>query len=191
MNSNWSYSQETLNLGQNMRLFLSSLTLKFDGWPWKTKGHLFYTTSSFVLHFKAIREFKLELQSGNAQFGSKSEIFCPVWLSNLTDDLETNRTPFLCCLMLYASFGSNQWIQTGVTVRKCRISVKIGDFWSRVTLKFDRWHWKTIGQLFYAPSSCMHHFLGICEFKLEWWSGNVHNLLWPLWAWPLTSDLDL
>ena len=38
--------------------------------------------------FQAIGEFKLELQSGNAQFGSKSAIYCPVWPWNLTDDLE-------------------------------------------------------------------------------------------------------
>ena len=58
--------------------FLSCVTLKFHGWPWKTIGHLFYTTPSFVHHFKSIGEFKLELQSGNAQFGSKSAIFIPV-----------------------------------------------------------------------------------------------------------------
>ena len=67
---------------------LSLATLKFDGWPWKTIGHLFYTTSSFVHHFKSIGKFKLELQSGNAQFGSKSAIFRPVWPWNLTDELE-------------------------------------------------------------------------------------------------------
>ena len=55
--------------------FFSRMTLKFDIWPWKTIGHLFYTTSSFVHHFIAIGEFKLELQSGNAQSGSKSTIF--------------------------------------------------------------------------------------------------------------------
>ena len=48
---------------------LSRVTLKFDGWPWKTIGHLFYATSSFVQHFVAIGEFKLELQSGSAQSG--------------------------------------------------------------------------------------------------------------------------
>ena len=41
------------------------VTLKFDEWPWKTIGHLFYTTSSFVHHFIAIHVFKLELQSRN------------------------------------------------------------------------------------------------------------------------------
>ena len=50
--------------------YLSRVTLKFNGWPWKTKGHLFPTTSSFVHHFKAMGEFKLKLQSGNGQFGN-------------------------------------------------------------------------------------------------------------------------
>ena len=36
----WSYSPETLTLGQNRRLFFSRVTLKFDGWPSKTIGHL-------------------------------------------------------------------------------------------------------------------------------------------------------
>ena len=48
--------------------FLSRMTLKFDGWPWKTIGHLFNATSRFVHHFVAIGEFKLEVQSGNAHF---------------------------------------------------------------------------------------------------------------------------
>ena len=55
--------------------FFSRVTLKFDKWPSKTIGHLFYATSSFVQHFVAIGELKRELQSGNAQFGSKSTIF--------------------------------------------------------------------------------------------------------------------
>ena len=67
---------------------LSRVTLKFDGWPWKTIGHLFFAVSSFVQHFIAIGEFKLELQSGNAQFGSNSTIFRAMWPWNLTDDLE-------------------------------------------------------------------------------------------------------
>ena len=43
--------------------------------PEKKIGHLFYTTSTFGHHFVAIGDFKLEVQSGNAQFGSKSTIF--------------------------------------------------------------------------------------------------------------------
>ena len=64
------------------------VTLKFDGWPSKTKGHLSFAVSSFVQHFIAIGEFKLELQSGNDQFGSNSTIFTAVWPWNLMYDLE-------------------------------------------------------------------------------------------------------
>ena len=41
MISNWSYSLENIKFGQNL---LFDLDLR----PWKTVGHLFYTTSSFV-----------------------------------------------------------------------------------------------------------------------------------------------
>ena len=64
------------------------VTLKFDRWPWKTIGHLSFAVSSFLQHFIAIGELKLELQSGNAQFGSNSTTFRAVWLCNLTYDLE-------------------------------------------------------------------------------------------------------
>ena len=67
---------------------LSCVTLKFDGWPWKTIGHLSFAVSSFVQHFIAIGELKLELQSGNPQFGSNLTTFRAVWRWNLTDDLE-------------------------------------------------------------------------------------------------------
>ena len=173
MNSNGSYSPETLHSGQNRQFFvpcdleiwwmtlknnraprlcwfklcasfhshqwiktkvtvrkrsirvkigdlLSHVTLKFNGWPWKTIGHLFYVASSFMHHFIAIGEFKLKLQSGYAQFGSKLAIFL-----------------------------------------------------SRVTLKFDGWPWKTIGHLFYATSSFVHHFVAIGKFKQELQSGNA------------------
>ena len=55
--------------------FFSRVTWQFDRWHWKTTGHLFHATSSFVHHFVAIGEFKLELQSGNAQFGSNWTFF--------------------------------------------------------------------------------------------------------------------
>ena len=72
----------------NIDAFFSRVTLKFDGWPLKTIGPLFYATSSFVHYFIAIGEFKLELESGNAQSGSNATLFRAVWSWNLTDDLE-------------------------------------------------------------------------------------------------------
>ena len=42
-----------------------------------------------------------------------------------------------------------------------------------MTLKFVRWHWKTIGHPFYFISSFVHHFVTISVFKLELMSGNT------------------
>ena len=80
---------------------------------------------------------------------------------------KNNRAPLLCSFKLFVSFRSHWWIQTGVTVCKCLIWVKIYDFFSRVTLKFDGWPSKTRGHLFYATSSLVHHFVAIGEFELE------------------------
>ena len=175
MNSNRSYCPETLNSDQNQRGFLSRVTLKIDGCPWKTIGGFIYATLSFVHHFKAIGEFKLDLQSRNAQFGSKSAIF----LSRVT--LKFDGWPwktighlfYLCHFKLCTSFHSHRWIKTKVTVRKRSIRVKISDLLSRVTFKFNGWPWKTIGHLFYSASSFMHHSVAIGEFKLKLQSGNA------------------
>ena len=121
------YSPETPNLGQ-IRRFLEAATLKFDGWPWKTIGHLFYASSSFVQHFVPIGELKLELQSGNAQFGSNSTIFRGGDLEIWRMTLKNNRAPLLCFFKLCAAFCTHWWIQTGVTVRKRPIWVKFDDF---------------------------------------------------------------
>ena len=99
----------------------------------------------FLHHFKAIGEFTLMSQSGNAQFGSKSAIFCPVWPWNLTYDIE-KRAPLLWYFkLLHYSIAICEF--NGVTVRKCPIWVKIGYFLSRVTLKFDRWPRETTGHI--------------------------------------------
>ena len=162
----------------------------------KTIGHLFYTTPSIVHHFKSIDAAKLELQSGNAQFGSKLEIFCPRDLEIWWMTFKNKRAHLLYHIKLCASFQSHRWIQTGVTVRKCSIWVKIGIFLSRVTLKIDRqWPWKTIGYLSYAASSFVHHFIAIGEFKLELQSGNAQfgsksAIFCPVWPWTLTDDLE-
>ena len=74
--------------GSKSTIFFSRVILQFDVWPWKTIGHLFYAISSFMHHLVAIGEYKLELQCGNGQFGSKSTIFLAVWPCNFTYDLE-------------------------------------------------------------------------------------------------------
>ena len=173
--------------------FSPCVTFKFDGWPWKTVGHLFYTMSSFAHHFKTIGEFKLKLQSRNAQFGSKSAIFCPcdleIWW------ITSERASLLQYVKLCALFERHPWIQIRVTVQKRSIRVKICNFLSCVTLKFDGWPWKTIGHLFYAASSFLHHFIAFSEFKLGLQSGNAQFgsksvIFFPMWSWNLTDDLE-
>ena len=90
---------------------------------------------------------------------SNHRFFSPCDSSNLMNDLKKhNRAPLLYYIKLCASFHNHQRIQTGVTVWKCSIRVKIGNILSRVTLKFDGWHKKTIGHLFYIMPSLVHHF---------------------------------
>ena len=81
------------------------MTLKVDGWPRKTIGHLFYTTSSFVRHFKSIGEFKLELQFENSRFGSKLIFFfVPCDLAIWWMTLKNNSVPLQYYVKICASF---------------------------------------------------------------------------------------
>ena len=160
--------------------FVSHVNLKFNGWPWKTIGHLFSTTFSFVHYFKASGEFKLELQSGNAQFRSKSAFFCPVWPWNLMDDYQQGK-----------SEGFESW--TGLVISNW---IQIVNFSARVTMKFDGWPCKTIGHLFYATSSFVHLFVPIGELKLKLQSGNAQSgSNWMIFRavrpWNLTDDLAI
>ena len=147
---------------------LSRKTLKFDGWPWKTIGHLFYTTSGFVHYFKYISEVKLE--SENAQFRSKSVIFVPpdleIWWMALT-----NNRAFLYYIKLCVSFQSHGWIRTGVTVRKCSIRFKFFvpcdlEIW-RMTLKNNR-----------APLLC--YFKLCASFHSHWLIKSGVTVRYPL-----------
>ena len=127
VDSNRSYSPETLNSGQN-RQFLVPCDIEIWWMTLKKMGHFFYAMLSFAHHFKAFIKFKLKLQSGNGQFGSNSAIFSPCDLEIWQVTLKNNRASLLYCLRLCASFHSHQWILTGVTVRKRPIWVNIDVF---------------------------------------------------------------
>ena len=108
---------------------------------------------------------------------------------------KTNKACLLYNIKLCVSFHIHQWIQTGVTVRKRQISQIRRVFFSCVTLQFDVWPWKTIGHLFYATSSLMHHFVAIGVLKLALESGNAQfgsnsTILWAVRPWNLTDDLE-
>ena len=136
LNSNWSYSPETPNLGQ-IRRFLEPCDLEI--WRMTFKNN----RTPLLCYFKLCAAFhshwwiQTGLQSGNAQSGSNSAILAPCDLEIWRMTLKNNRAPLLTNIKLYVSFHHHMWIQTGVTVRK---------------RKFGSW---------------------------------------PLWPWPLTSDLDI
>ena len=162
MNSNWSYSPETPNFGQN-RLFFSRVTLQFNEWPSKTSGHLFYATSSFVQHFVAIVNSNWSYSPETPNLGQIRQFLKPCDLEIWQMTLQNNRASLLCYFKLCVSFRTHWWIQIGVSVRKRPIWVKFDDFESCATLKFDGWHWKNNR----APLLC---YFKICAaFRIHWW----------------------
>ena len=144
-----------------------------------------------MCHFIAIHEFKLELSSGSAQIVAKLWIFQPLWSWNSTDDLKKQKgtsSIFYVTWKLCASFHSHLWSKLELQSRNSLIWVKIVDFSASVILKFDGGPLKTIGHLFYATKNFVHHFVAICELKLEIRSGNARiGTKFVL----TSSDLDL
>ena len=172
------------------------MALKFDGWPCKTIGHIFFSTSSFVHHFKSIGEFKLELQSRNTQFGPKSVIFfVPCDLEIWWMTLKNKRAPFLYSIKLFPSFQSHRWIQIWVTVWKCSIRVKISSFFVPSDLKI----WCITLKNYRAP---LLYYTKLCaSFQTHWsiqtwvtvWKHSIQVKIWvfcPVWPWNLTNDLE-
>ena len=158
MNSNWSYSRETPNLSQILQ-FLEPCDLKI-WWMTLNKANL----RDLIAATGLVNLLKLDQI---CRFFSPCDL--EIWWMNP----KNNRAPLLCYFKLFASFRSHWWIQTGITVLKSLIWVKIYDFLSRATLKLDGWPSKTIGHHFYATSSFVQHFITIDEFKLELQSENA------------------
>ena len=147
------------------------MTFKFNGWPRKTIRHLFYAMSSFVHYFKAMCEFKLRLQYGNAQFGSKSAMF----LSRV--NLKFDRWPWKTIGHFF--YASSSFVHHFIATCEIKLELQSGNtqfrskstVFFRVTLKFDGWFRKTIGLFIYVTASFVHHFVAMCEFNLELPSG--------------------
>ena len=140
---------ENAQFGSISAFLLSRVNLKFDGWPWKTIGHLFYGTSSFMYHFIAIGQFKLKLQSGNAEFGSKSMIFLsrPTfkfdrWSWQTVGHLIYATSSFMYHFIAIGHFKLE--LQSGNVQFRSQSMICL----SHTTLKFDGWPWQTIGHLF-------------------------------------------
>ena len=181
-------------IGVKINDFFSHVPLKFDLWQMTLKNN----RAPLLCYFKLCPSFRSHwwIQTGVTvrkrpiwvKFDDYFEL-CDLEIWWMT--LKKNRAPFQCYFKLCASFGSHLWIQTWVTVRKHPIWVKIDDFFSRVTLPFDVWPWKTIGHLFYFASSFVHHFKTIGDFKLELQYGNAQfgsksTIFLAVWPWNLS-----
>ena len=178
--------------------FLSRVTLKFDGWPCK-KGHISYTMLSFVDCFKATGEFKMGLQSGNAQFGSRSAMCfrsqsamclfpCDRKIWQMT--LKNNRAIRLHYAKLLHHSKAMGEFKLELHSGNAQFGSKSVIILSHVSLKFGRRPWKTLGHLFSIMSSCVHHFKAIREFKLELKSEKTNSsqnrrffVPFDLWVW--------
>ena len=130
MNSNWSYSPETANLGQ-IRRFLEPCDLEIWRMTFKNNRAL------LLCYFKLCAAFHSHWWIQTGVTVRKRTI----WVK--FDDLEiwrmtlkNNRAPLLSNIKLYVPFHRHMWIQTGVTVRK-RLSWVV----TSVTLAFDLWPW--------------------------------------------------
>ena len=188
MNSNWSYSPETHNLGQ-IRQFLKPCDFKTWRMTLKiTIGYLFYATSSFVHHFvgQVISWSHLlpDIQSTCSGFKA--------WICN-----HTNVEMWSLIIHPWPKFNSNKAnLRDLIAATRQVISnwIQIINFFARVTVKFDGWPRKTIGHFFYTMSSFVHHFKSIGEFKLDLQSRNAQFgstlvICYPVWPWNLMDDL--
>ena len=128
VNSNWSYSPETPNLGQNRRFFepcdLEILRMTFKN-----------NRAPILCYFKLCASFRSHwwIQTGvkspeTPNLGQIRRFLEPCDLAIWRMTFKNNRASLLCYFKLCASFRSQWWIQTGVTVRKRPIWVKFDAF---------------------------------------------------------------
>ena len=105
------------------------------------------------------------------------------WFFSLCDleiwwmTLENNSAPLLYYIKLCASFQSHQWIQTGVTVRKRWIPVKIGNF----VVLCDIEIWRMALKNYRAPLLC---WIKLCAsfHSHQWIQPRVTVRKRPIWV---------
>ena len=165
MNSNWSYSLETFNLGQNRQFFVPC---GLEIWRITSKNN----RAPLLCCFKLCASFQSHgwIQTGvtarNAQlwcFGGFFQLFdLEIWQITL----KNNRAPLLSNIKLCASFHPHMSIKTGVTVRKWLNWVL-----TSVPLTFDVWPrhfaWHLLLSLVITPDDFM---------MIRWWEHSLQGM---------------
>ena len=146
VNSNWSYSLETLNLGKNRRFFVP--------WPWNLTDDLEKEKDTSSMLFQALCiiskpsvNSKWSCNPETPNLGQNQRFFVPCELGIWWITLKNNRASLLCYFKLCTSFHNHWWIQTGVSQETPNLGKNWRFFFSRMTFKIDRWPWLTIGHL--------------------------------------------
>ena len=189
-----------LNSGQNWRFFFPG---DFENWHMTLKNNraplLYYAKlcASFQIHWWSQTWVTAWKHSSRVKIGN---FFVPHDLENWRMTLKNNRAPLLCYFNLCASFHSQWWIQTGVTVRKRPIWVKIDDFFWQCDLKI----WRMTSKNNRVPllsniklCASFHHHMWIqtgvtVQKQLNGIMTSV-TLTFDLWLWPFawTSCLSM
>ena len=142
--------------------------------------------ASFQIHWwiqtrVTVRKYSIRVKIG--------VFFVPRDLENWCMTLKNNRAPLLCCFNPW--FHSKWWIQTGVTVRKRPIWIKIDDFFQPCDLEICRMTLKNtkvplLSNIKLCASFHRHMWIqtGVTVHKRL--NGGMTSVNWPL-----TSDLDL
>ena len=143
-----------LNSGQ----IPSRVTLKFDGWPWKTIG-----TSSmplqalYIISWSSVySRWSYSPETPNSSQNRWFFVPCDLEIWQMT--LKNNSAYLLCYLKLFAWFYCHMLIQTGVTVRK-----RLSGVLTSVTLAFDLWPWP------FAWTSLLSMVISPENFMMIWW----------------------
>ena len=100
------------------------MTWKFDWRPWKTIPLLYYVKLCIISKPSVISNWSYSPKTPNLGQNRGFFVLCDLHIWWIT--LKINRA-LLCYFKLCALFHSHLWIQTGVTVRKHTIWVKIGE----------------------------------------------------------------
>ena len=149
-----------------------------------------------MYHFVPIGDFKFELQSGNAQFGSNATIFRAVRHWNLTDDLQKQQSTSstllqALCSISYPLVNSN-WSYSPETPNLGQIRRFLApcdlEIW-RMTLKNIRAPPLSNIKLYVSFHHHMWIQTGVTVRKRLSWVVTSVTLTFDLWPWPFVWTL--
>ena len=194
MNSNWSYSPETPNLGQIWR-FLEPCDLEI--WQMTFKNNRAPLLS--VIKLYASFHHHMWIQTGVTVRKRLSWVLTSV---TLTFDLwpwPFAWTSLLSLVITPENFMMIRWwehSQKGVTDRQTdRRTDRQTDRQTEKTIHRAAWsQLKTIGRLFYTTSSFVHNFKAMCQTSVTVWKRpirvKISGVFCRVWPWNLMYDLE-